>query len=151
DGDAHCTKLMDFILTKFLPGEHLAGIILAGRWRPGDLDGLKRTALNVKPYAERVIVFGSIVEYQMPLPRILATNLGRADAKPIAKYRKGAQQQFDLKLAKAFEGSPIEYVSIFQAICTPDCTVWAEEGTVPMQFDYGHLTPAGSLELARRL
>jgi hypothetical protein len=22
---------------------------------------------------------------------------------------------------------------------------------VPMQFDYGHLTPAGSLELARRL
>ncbi len=151
EGDEHCTKLMGFMFEKYLPQHHLDGIIMAGRWRPGDVENIKRTALVLKAFADRVIVFGSTVEYQMPLPRILAAHLSNVDDEMMSEYRKAAQQQLDLKLGRALEGTPVEYVSVYRAICAPQCSVWAQGDHMPMQFDYGHFTPAGSLELARRV
>lgn len=152
EGKSRCRKLMEYIFTQFLPGKKLDGIIMASRWRKDDIEDIKQTALRLRQYADRVIVFGPIVEYTMALPRILALEYAHlAGEGGVASYRKTYQQELDLELGRAMQAAGIEYVSVYRAICAPECSLWAEQDTVPMQFDYGHLTTAGAKELARRV
>ena len=44
----------------------------------------------------------------------------------------------------------MSYVSVYRALCTPDCLLFAGNG-IPLQFDYGHLTREGSRLLAHRI
>ena len=148
---SRCAKLMEFIFTQFLPGKRLDGIIVAGRWRKNDIDGIRQTALRLRQYADRVIVFGPIVEYKIPLPRILALEYAKLSNGSVDSHRKTDQKQLDEVLGRAMQAAGIEYVSVYQAICTPECAIWAEQHTVPMQFDTNHLTTAGAKELTRRV
>jgi len=102
-------------------------------------------------YVPRVIVFGPIVEYDQSLPRILAKAI--ASDKPLSDYatehRRPAQKAINLTFAKALKKEGLEYFSTYEAICNPECMIWAEEG-VPLQFDDGHLTRQGSAYVARQ-
>jgi hypothetical protein len=151
NGRWHCKRLMDLIFTQFLPGKRLDGIIMASRWRKDDIADIKQTALHLRQFADRVIVFGPIVEYTMSLPRILALEYAKLSSSGVGSYRKTYQKELDLELGREMQAAGIEYVSVYRAICAPECSIWAEQDTVPMQFDYGHLTTAGAKELARRV
>jgi hypothetical protein len=98
-----------------------------------------------------VIVFGPIVEYDQSLPRILAKAI--ASGRPLSEYatahRRPAQKEINLTFAKALKKEGIEYFSTDEAICSPECLIWAEEG-VPLQFDDGHLTRQGSAYVGRK-
>jgi peptidoglycan/LPS O-acetylase OafA/YrhL len=149
-GKSRCTDLRNFVFDEFLPQHRLAGIILASRWRQGNVKSLKPTVDRLSRYADRVIVLGPIVEYRMALPRVLAKAFASGDWGLIDEYRRGGIKSLDEKIAAALQGAPAEFISLYDAICVPDCAVWAKEG-VPLQFDYGHLTTDGSLEVAQRL
>jgi hypothetical protein len=150
EGLQHCRDLMAYVLETFIPNTQLDGIIISGRWELADLTGLISTVQRLSRYAPRVIVAGPIVEYHQSLPRILAKAIvsGRSLSEYAAEYRRPAQKEINLAFAKALKKEGIEYFSTYDAICNPECMIWAEEG-VPLQFDDGHLTRQGSAYVAR--
>lgn len=147
-----CEDLLRYIVKEFLPENRLDGIILSARWTGRELDELIRSAEHLEQYAERVIVFGPIVEYNDPLPRILAQSMfsKNVPAGFVAAQRSPDALQTDRKFATALEQASIEYVSLYEAMCSPECLTLLDDGT-PLQFDYGHFTKAGSIEVIRRL
>jgi hypothetical protein len=75
-GPLRCTTLIKYIFEEFLPHTHLEGIILAARWNLEDLRSVKTTTEVLRPFADKIFVFGPIVEYERPLPRILILGYG---------------------------------------------------------------------------
>ncbi|WP_088343591.1 MULTISPECIES: acyltransferase family protein [Rhodomicrobium] len=150
-GRGSCLELMNYVFNQFLPANRLDAVIMGSRWRARNVDEMKQTAMKLRDFTDRVIVFGPIVEYRMALPRVLALTLGDKTGKAIAGYRNPEQEKTDRAFAQALKGLPVEYVSVYGALCAPECTVWLGDRAEPIQFDYGHLTAAGSAELVRRI
>jgi len=151
--NALCNEMLKYIFDIFLQHTHLDGIIISARWQSdGILPELIKTATALRAYADRVIIFGPMVEYDQALPRILARAiaLNEPEAKFAELHRSVAQRQIDLAFSTALKGGPIEYVSPYRTLCNPDCEIWATK-TVPLQFDNNHLTCEGSIELARKV
>ena len=144
---------MRYIFKTFLPSVHLDGIILSARWTSADLlPDLIKTADVAKSHADRVIIFGLIVEYDQALPRILARAIAKhePDAEFAKLHRSSLPKALDLRFSNALSDGSIQYISVDQALCGASCEMWATKD-VPLQFDNSHLTCEGSIELARRI
>lgn len=148
-GRSRCVELVNYILRDFLPAHHLDAIVLSARWTDADLADLKRTLARIEPYADRIIVSGPIVEYEMPLPYILARKLNDP-AYDVDHHRVAETEATDAHFRAAVTKDNVRYFSMYNAVCKADCDLWASDG-VPMQFDYGHLTPEGSGRVATLL
>jgi peptidoglycan/LPS O-acetylase OafA/YrhL len=152
-GERRCTAMMKFIMDEFLPSARLDGVILAARWDSSDVQAAARTAAAILRHAPSIFVFGPIVEYTQPLPRVLARSLILADsheAEFASGFRRNDQLRTDRIFAATLPHDGVKYVSVYHALCDPECVLWANESE-PLQFDYGHLTRGGSMYLARRV
>lgn len=150
-GKAGCVELMHFVFEDFLTSHRPDTLILSARWMADDIPALERTVSALQARAGKIVVFGPIVEYQQPLPRLLAQVSSGRSASLIDKARLPAGAQVDRKLAEAVEGLGGTYVSVRNLLCSRDeasCTT-IRNGT-PVQFDYGHLTAEGSSLIALR-
>jgi len=152
---AICAGLIEYIFETFLPHTRLDGIILSARWTSESvkvLPEIVRTAKIARSYADRVIIFGPIIEYDQALPRILARAIAltKSEAEFAERHRRVGTQEIDGSFSEAFQGEPIEYVSIYRTVCTKGCEIWATK-KAPLQFDNSHLTCEGSIELARKI
>ena len=78
-GAKRCTNLFAFVFDRFLPAHHLDAILLDNRWLTHDLPELQKTVAYVRPFANRIVVLGPIVEYDQPLPRLLARSIRQND------------------------------------------------------------------------
>ena len=148
-----CSEIMRYVFEKFIPGVHLDGIIIAARWQiETSWQEIINTANAARFYANRVIIFGPIVEYDQALPRILARAIAssRSEAAFAERHRVGFTEEIDRRFSTALQGGPVEYVSVYQALCAQACEIWAAKD-VPLQFDNTHLTCEGSMELARKV
>jgi peptidoglycan/LPS O-acetylase OafA/YrhL len=146
-GAKRCTGVLAFVFDTFLPAHHLDAILLSGRWVSTNLAELQKTVAYLRPFADRVVVLGPIVEYDQPLPRLLARSILDRDPGLPARHRVTKQRAIDRILTEGLRASGAEYFSLYAALCPGgECTVWASTG-VPLQFDYGHLTERGA-ELA---
>jgi len=92
-----------------------------------------------------VIVFGPRVLYQSPLPRLMAMSLIKGDPELVARSRDGNQQALDETFAAGLRDSGARYVSIYKAMCPDSGCIIFDDAGMPVQFDYGHLTEAGSI------
>jgi peptidoglycan/LPS O-acetylase OafA/YrhL len=151
-GEPYCTGMKKFIFEKFLPHTHLDGIIVSARWQQDEIQAAVRTAQDLQPYADRVFIFGPIIEYNQALPKILAWAIAsnKTEASFAEIHRLAAPKEIDRTFSAALLSGSVEYVSVYRALCDPICEIWAT-GHVPLQFDYGHLTREGSIELARKV
>lgn len=148
-----CAEMMQYIFQSFLPHIHLDGIIISARWKSNEiLPELIKTADAARSYADRVIIFGPMVEYDQALPRIIARAiaLDQSEAKLADLHRSSLSQKIDRSFSTGLESAPIEYVSVYRALCTQACEIWATK-KIPLQFDNSHLTCEGSIELARKV
>jgi peptidoglycan/LPS O-acetylase OafA/YrhL len=148
-GAKRCTDLRTFILRDFLPHHHLDGIILSARWAAADVNSVKATTAMLHAYADKVAVFGPIVEYEHALPRVLAKAGDMNEANFASEHRKLEPVKTDRLLSKALKNSGANYFSVYQALCQSQCVV--RTGGIPIQFDYGHLTREGSALLASKV
>lgn len=148
-GRSRCVQLVNYILRDFLPAHHLDAIVLSARWTDADLADLKRTLAVIEPFADRIIVSGPIVEYEMPLPYVLARKLNDPTY-DVDHHRVAETAAIDEHFQAAVTKRTIRYFSPYRALCGSGCALWAAEG-VPMQFDYGHLTLEGSRRVATLL
>ena len=150
-GAKRCTKLFAYVFDEFLPTHRVDTLILAGRWPKASLPALRRTVAYVRPFADRVVVLGPIVEYDQSFPQLLARSITENDPGLPARHLLPHQAAIDRAYAGQLDGSGAEYFSIYDAICPKDeCTLWASPG-VPMQHDQHHLTLRGSQLVLTRL
>jgi peptidoglycan/LPS O-acetylase OafA/YrhL len=152
--NAACDQMVHYIFQQFLPRTKLDGIIISARWEASNeiLSSLISTANFARNYTDRVVVFGRIAEYDQALPRIMARAIAsnKSEIEFANSHRTGPSQDIDQRFSAALEATPIEYVSVYRAICNRACEIWATQ-KAPLQFDNDHLTCEGSIELAKKV
>ncbi|MEV5023806.1 acyltransferase family protein [Sphingobium sp. LMA1-1-1.1] len=144
-GDARCLALMHQVFNEHLKRIRPNMVILSARWLEKDVPDIEKTVRLIQQATPRVIVSGPIVEYDQPLPRLLARHIDRDE--PIDMHRNKQVPLVDRQLAAAMKRAHIPYFSPYASLCAPDCRLWVTPG-VPVQFDYGHLTQQGSVLIA---
>ena len=144
-----CAALMKFAFEGYLSRHHVDRLIMAGRWGGRDLDGLTRTLAWLEQRRIDTILMGPMIQYDNALPRLMAASLQRSDPDLIVRHRVD-NRALDTELAALAGRFGAVYVSYYSLLCASgDCVTRA--GEVPLQYDYGHLTAAGSSDVALRL
>jgi hypothetical protein len=142
---------MQYVFDDFLVKNKIDKVLLAASWKDEDLPILSTTLEILKSRGVDVTVLGPIVEYDAALPRLLADEILR-DSPAMANARRtpGIRER-DLAMREMVTARGATYLSVYDAICHDGhCDEFADE-RVPMQFDAGHLTARGSVEVGRRL
>lgn len=140
------TRAMAF---DFLNRERPDLVVLAGRWMDTELPNLALTLDLLKANDQRVVVVGPSVEYNAELPSLLL----RAGKKPERVESARLEDRFtlDALMRPLVEERGFTYASSIAAICDGrSCDTTTADG-VPIQWDYGHLTREGSVEVISRI
>jgi peptidoglycan/LPS O-acetylase OafA/YrhL len=147
-----CAELVDFVLKDYLPKSHLRAVILGGNWEPKDIEQIGQTLTYIKGLGVQPILFGPVVQYDTPLPRLLAVSIKDSDATLAQRHQLPMSRTLDLKMADLAKTVwRVPYVSYFDALCTGrQCLEYASP-EVPLQGDIAHFTAPGSIAFAERL
>lgn len=144
---ARCTALMDQVFARDLLRLRPAAVVIAARWREVDLPRLPAVLARLKAGAGEVVLVGPAPQYVTALPRLLVAADRRQDPDLPARNQDLEPLAVDRELRPIAAAAGVRYVSLRDAMCTPDCRTLATPG-VPMQFDYGHFTVEGSRAVA---
>jgi hypothetical protein len=147
-----CSRLMAHMLRDFLPRHHVDSVLLGAHWDEGDLDSLSSTLQWLRDHHTTVILLGPMLQYDSPLPRLLAVSIRDRDPNVPRVHRVAGFWRLDERMAAlARDAWKVPYVSMIRLLCDGDrCTEYAAP-QVPLQADYGHLTEEGSVFVARKL
>jgi SGNH domain (fused to AT3 domains) len=152
DRRAKCYSLMSFVFNTYLPAHRPDALLISARWMEEDLPGLRRTIDWAKGLGIGVVLFGPMVEYDSPLPRLLAVSIQSTDLSLAGRHMLMGQWSVESKMAQlAASENGVKYISLIAPICLGyTCASYTPEG-VPLEFDSNHFTRAGSLLIARRI
>lgn len=147
-----CAEIVDFVLKDYLPKSHLKAVLLGGNWEPKDVEQIGRTLAYIKGLGVQPILFGPAVQYDTPLPRLLAVGIKSKDATLAERHQLPMSRALDLKMANLAKTIwDVPYVSYFDTLCEgKECLEYAGPD-VPLQGDVAHFTAPGSLAFAERL
>jgi len=146
-----CPKLMQFVFNDFLVNNKVDKVLLAASWKDEDIPGLSATLETLKLRGIDVIVLGPIVEYDSALPRLLADEILHNKPSIASAMRTPGIHERDRTLSRIVAAKDATYISLYDLVCrNGHCDEFAE-GDIPLQFDAGHLTARGSVEVGRRL
>ena len=142
-GASRCTVMMRDMLEHFASTHRLEAVILSALWVEDDVGPLRRTIAALHAAGQRVIVFGPLPRYDVPVSELLARAVLHGDLAQVASHRLPGTPLLDARLDAAV--APLaSYVSPWEAMCpNGNCRLFAAPG-VPMQFDYHHLTAQGA-------
>jgi peptidoglycan/LPS O-acetylase OafA/YrhL len=147
-----CTRLMTYVLTQYLPSHHVDTLLLGARWESGDLPSLAKTLEWLRSQHVHVVLFGPMLQYDAPLPRLLAMSIRQNDPDLPALHRVTAMSALDVGMAASAKSEwRVPYVSLIDLLCDKDDCVKYAGTDVPLLSDYGHLTKDGSVLVATRL
>jgi len=145
-----CPRLMQFVFNDFLISHRVDKVLLAAAWKDEDLTALVDTIEALTKRGLDMTVLGPIVEYDKALPRLLVDGIMHEDPSIASMARTQGIRERDRAMARLVAAHGASYVSLYDLVCNGACDEFAE-GDVPMQFDAGHLTAMGSLEVGQRL
>jgi peptidoglycan/LPS O-acetylase OafA/YrhL len=146
-----CPKLMRFVFDDFLANTKVDKVLLAASWKDEDIPALSTTLDLLKQKGIDVTVLGPIVEYDGALPRLLADAILHNKPSTASAMRTPGIHERDRAMSRIVTAKGASYISVYDQVChNGRCDEFAE-GDIPMQFDAGHLTAQGSIEIGRRL
>ncbi|HEX8445350.1 MAG TPA: acyltransferase family protein [Sphingomonas sp.] len=146
-----CQRFFRDLLTSWLPAHRVDRLLLAGRWSMGDLPAIEATLTNPAIRRARPILIGPAPQYATALPRLLVFADRRGDPDLPQRALTANVQATDRAMQAVAVRTGTPYVSLVVLLCPQSrCRTWARPG-VPMQFDYGHFTGAGSEVVADAL
>lgn len=123
-------------------------VLLAGFWGWDGLPQIGPTIDWFHAHGIRVVLAGPVPRYEVPLPLALALSELRKSDAPLARVRIQETAVVDRLVADIARRHGALYFSPSAALCKgATCTVIAPGGE-PVQYDYGHLTAAGSYIVA---
>jgi peptidoglycan/LPS O-acetylase OafA/YrhL len=153
-GSPDCNKMMDYIFQSYLPTHPVHEVLLAARWKAKDLGGLMDTIQWAKDHKVPVILVGPELEYEVPLPRLLAYAINQNKPELPGQYRSSEGRELDARLGSlALNVWHVPYISLYSATCkNSSCTEYSDAAhKTPLMFDVGHLSGPGSLLIVQRL
>jgi peptidoglycan/LPS O-acetylase OafA/YrhL len=146
-----CPKLMRFVFDDFLANTKVDKVLLSASWKDEDIPALSTTLDLLKQKGIDVTVLGPIVEYDSALPRLLADEILHNKPSTASAMRTPGIHERDRAMSQIVTAKGASYISVYDQVChNGRCDEFAE-GDIPMQFDAGHLTAQGSIEIGRRL
>jgi len=152
-GEQRCTDLISFVFNEYLPSHKVDAIFIAGRWMSADVQSVVPTIEYVRKYVPHVVILGPIVEYAGTFPSLLARDRMRATS-TLSRFIVPSRKQVDRELAAVVARAGVPYVSMYDLQCPAalggGCIEQVDDGT-PLQFDYGHMTLAGSMVIGAKL
>jgi hypothetical protein len=142
---------MQFVFNDFLANNRVDKVLLSASWKDEDVPDLLSTLDTLRLRGLDVTVLGPIVEYDGALPRLLADEILRNNRFIASRTRTAGIRERDRELRRIVTAKGATYLSVYDAVCrSGHCDEFAE-GDIPLQFDAGHLTAQGSVEVGRRL
>jgi hypothetical protein len=148
--DETCKRLTNYVYEDFLPKHHLDRLLITARWQDGDIAPLSRALDWARERGIVVVLLGPMVQYDAPLPRLLALSI-RGNDPAIPDEHRVNQRPLDEAMSALATQKGVDYISFYQALCGPQsCDEFAAKG-IPLQFDYGHLTKEGSVLVAQKV
>jgi peptidoglycan/LPS O-acetylase OafA/YrhL len=146
-----CPRLMQFVFNDFLVNHRVDRVLLAASWKDEDIPALLETLETLMSRGVDVVVLGPIVEYDGALPRLLADKILRAAPSSASAMRTPGIAERDRVLRRIVTTRGATYLSVYDSVCRDGRCVEFAQGDIPLQFDAGHLTAEGSVEVGRRL
>ena len=147
-----CAEVVDLVLKDYLPKSHLKAVIVGGNWEPKDVDQIAQTLAYIKSLGVQPILFGPAVQYDTPLPRLLAVSIKSGDPTLAERHQLAMSRALDLKLANLARTTwTVPYVSYFDALCNSAKCIEYAAPDVPLQGDVAHFTAPGSIVFAEKL
>lgn len=146
-----CTKAMREVFANRLPGSGIRDIVLAGRWKSGELDQIDATVRHLVTSGHRVTVIGPTVEYDSSFPLLLARAVMRDKPEQVLQHLHTGRFDVDRAMAPRVTAAGARYVSQVEVECPgKQCRLFAEDGS-PYHIDYGHLTASAAREVISRM
>jgi hypothetical protein len=151
----NCGQMMRYVFRDFLPSHPVNAIFLTARWRDEtDFDKDSDTVDWCTRHQIPVHVLGAVVEYDTPLPRLLAYSIAFNDSGLPERHMLKRFQELDAAMKQRSEGGwKVHYASIVDAECPRgECSRYADTASsVPLMGDDNHLSNAGSVFVVQRL
>ncbi|HSY88328.1 MAG TPA: SGNH hydrolase domain-containing protein, partial [Verrucomicrobiae bacterium] len=145
-----CRRVISYVFEDFLLHHRIDRLILAGAWSLYDLAPLAETLDWARAHGIKTVLVGPIVVYDDMLPRLLVLSIRDNDPGLVDRHRSDlAALDEAMRQLAAKKGAA--YISLVQAICGQGSCATLAAPDIPLQFDIAHLTPEGSIWLARRL
>jgi hypothetical protein len=139
--------MSQYLYRDLLPSRAVDTLIVAALWHDTDIPDIANLIAYARGHGLAVVLIGPNLTYDVPLPRLLATN-------PNASQRHASprEAQLDARIAAlARDQWKIPYISIFEDLCpTQTCPAYATTGA-PMLLDTNHLTPEASILFAQTI
>ena len=112
---------MRYAFEQVIPSGKYDKIIISARWKMDDLPWLLRTLDKIEVTKAEVTVFGPIIEYTQPLPRILAHS--DYEEKLVRTRKYDFIENIDAEFKSKLSDRNVNYKSILQNICATaaDC------------------------------
>lgn len=154
DGTPLCKQMLDFIFQKYLPTHPVEGLLVEARWYRQNLAALEEIIDWSKGHGVKVSVFGPVVEYDAPLPRLLAYSIAWNKPNLAQQHRSAFSVALDDQMRDLAKNQwHVCYISLYDATCHDGrCTEYADEKNgIPFLSDEVHLSEDGSKLLANRL
>src|SRR5260221_4005971 len=146
-----CPRLMQFVFNDFLVNNDVDKILLSASWKDEDIPVLASTLDTLKARGFDVTVLRPIVGYDSGLPRLLADEIQRNSPSIANVTRTPGIRERDREMRRMVTAKGATYLSVYDSVCRDGhCDEFAE-GDIPLQFDAGHLTAKGSVEVGRKL
>ena len=139
------------LLLELAEGGKVARVILAARWQPAMLPGLKEALARLGAAGVSVTVIGPTVEYDGDMPRFLAAAHRWGDPGVLDGARRDAPFVLDPVMAGLAAEGGADYISQIEIECPRGrCRTVTTDGT-PYHFDFGHLTLDAAREMVARM
>ena len=150
-GEKRCAEVMEIGFGKLAGSGSLDRVILSARWRGEEIDGLIGAIAHFRARGVAVTVLGPSVEYEEPMPRLLARAIARGDYALVRGSRDRAGLALDRVMAPRVRAAGATYVSMQDVECPKSvCPLFASDGA-PFHFDYGHYTLPASRQIVANL
>ena len=103
---------------------------------------------------EKIFLIGGVPQYFPTLPSRLLIERTPLNATEFIEESQSTVSEYDNKLLALIDGSNVTFVSSLNEFCNVDvCKVTTDfdGGTIPMAWDYGHLTEGGAIWFSNRI
>ncbi|CAA0125400.1 O-acetyltransferase OatA [Halioglobus japonicus] len=147
-----CERLVDFILSDFLPDDRIDGVILSSSWSYDELPLLKQAIQYLYSKTEKVIVVGSGIRFVSSVPSLIVDS-GESSISGMEAYANNhivSSEREGNRLLKSAVEPLAPFIDYQQYQCPGSCRIFTEDGKLAF-IDYGHLSLSGGIELAGKM
>jgi hypothetical protein len=150
-----CSRMASYVFGDYLVNHHVDALLLTARWHhESDFEALADTMAWCRRHDIPVYILGPVMEYNAPLPRLLAYSISLHDPGLVARDEEIEFFALDRSFRQIAEDRwHVHYASIMSIVCPGEkCMTYADPlHQVPILFDTDHLSNPAALLVVEKL